>query len=521
MSIPLWVHVIIYNAMQKPDLKLCDIPIAEYKYESFVLVIFGGAGDYTKRMLMPSLYHLYCDGALKGRFSVIGFGMPAMNEDDYRTYIRNALNVFSPIRILEGEWKSFSEHLFYISADFANEEGFQTLDAMIGDKCSPDEKQKKEVIYYFAVPPDAAPTIITKLQHHRLCENGIEAKMVMEKPFGRDCASAEKLNGMILETFKEKQVYRVDHYLGKEPVQNIIFLRFTNSIFEPLWNRNYIDHVEITVAEQLGVEHRGLFYEETGVVRDVVQNHLMHLVALVAMEPPASFDADLIREEKVRVIKATRPMNDDYISRFIVRGQYASGEIDGRKVSGYRDEEKVSRSSNVSTFFAAKIYIDTPRWADVPFFVRTGKRLKQKVTEIMIHFKKLSLNIFQEACDYMNPNSLRLGVQPNEDISMRISVKCPGTGNQPYPVTMDFRYEEAFPFERHSAHERIILDCVKGDLMLFARQDSVEAMWDVVDPINRLWEKVAPEFPNYPAGSWGPSEADDLIKGEGYSWSNP
>jgi glucose-6-phosphate 1-dehydrogenase len=504
----------------KPDLKLCDIPIDEYKHESFVIVLFGAAGDYTKRMLMPSLYHLFCDKVLQGDFSVLGYGLPAMKEEEYRTYIREALNVYSPIRILEDEWNRFSAHLFYISADFSSDDGFSRLNALINDKCPPAGSRKKEVIFYFAVPPVAAPEIVRQMQRYHLCSEGIEPRLVMEKPFGRDRASAARLNETILQVFKENQVYRVDHYLGKEPVQNIIFLRFTNSIFEGLWGRDYIDHVEITVAEQLGVEHRGAFYEETGVVRDVVQNHLMHLLAVIAMEPPARFEADLIRDERVKVIKAIRHMDDGYISRFMVRGQYGPGKIAGKPVRGYREEDMVSPASPAATFFAAKMYIDNPRWSGVPFFIRTGKRLEKKITEIIVHFKKSSLDVFQEACEGMSHNNLRLGVQPDEHISLGISVKCPGTGNQPYPVTMDFRYEEAFPFERHTAHERIILDCLKNDLMLFARQDGVEALWDVVDPINRLWERTPPEFPNYPSGSWGPPEAEALIRSEGYSWGS-
>lgn len=503
--------------MIRPDLEFCDISVKEYKYESFIVVIFGGAGDYTRRMLMPSFYHLFCDGILKEDFSMIGLGLPAMDQDSYRSYIRNALDSFSPIGVTEERWYTFREHLYYISSSFHADEGYLSLMSMINGKCAPGSGQEREIIFYFAVPPSAAPIILRKLKEHGLC-TGARPKLLMEKPFGSDKHTAEELDSLILNVFGEDQVYRVDHYLNKEPVQNIIFLRFANRIFETLWNRELIEYVEITVGEQLGVEHRGVFYEEAGVVRDVVQNHLIHLLALVAMDPPARFDADLIRDERIRVIRAIRPMDEEYIARYIVRGQYGPGEIDGTPVKGYREEEYVDPASNTATFFAAKFFIDNDRWEGVPFFVRTGKRMARKQTEITVHFRRPFQDIFRQAWTTKSHDFLRLSIQPDENISLGISVKCPGTGNRPYPVTMDFTYEQAFPYERHTPHERIILDCLKGNLMLFARQDSVEAMWDVVDPIVRHFRKVHPRFPNYRAGSWGPPEAERLIRDEGFVW---
>jgi len=502
----------------KPSQEFCDISIKEYKYESFIVVIFGGAGDYTKRMLIPSFYHLFCDGILRGDFSMIGLGLPAMNEDEYRNYIRNALDIFSAVSITEDHWNDFSGHLRYISSSFQDDQGYIKLMSMMNGKCGLDSGQEREIIFYFAVPPTAAPIILRKLKEHELC-TGARPKLLMEKPFGSDKRTAEDLNSLILDVFSEDQVYRVDHYLDKEPVQNIIFLRFANRIFEKLWTREQIEYVEITVAENLGVEHRGVFYEEAGVVRDVVQNHLIHLIALVAMDPPAYFDADLIRDERIKVIRSIRPMGEDYISQYIVRGQYGPGEIEGKPVKGYREEEYVDPASNTSTFFAARFLIDNERWAGVPFFVRTGKRMARKLTEITVHFRRSSQDIFREVWTVRSHDFLSLCIQPDENISLGISVKCPGTGNQPYPVTMDFTYEQAFPFERHTPHERIILDCLKGNLMLFARQDSVEAMWDVVDPIVQYFQNVSPRFPNYPAGSWGPPEAERLIRDKGFAWS--
>jgi glucose-6-phosphate 1-dehydrogenase len=512
------MHETERDPVLKPSREFCDISIKEYKYESFIVVIFGGAGDYTRRMLLPSFYHLFCDGILRGDFSLIGLGLPAMDQGEYQDFVRNALNTFSPVSVTENQWNTFREHLHYISSSFHDDQGYSSLMSMLDGRCSPDSGQEREIIFYFAVPPSAAPVILKKLEKYELC-TGVRPKLLMEKPFGSDKHSAVELDRLILNVFREVQVYRVDHYLNKEPVQNIIFLRFANRIFETLWNRDLIEYVEITVAEQLGVEHRGVFYEEAGVVRDVVQNHLIHLLALVAMDPPARFDADLIRDERIKVIRSIRPMDEDYISRNIVRGQYGPGEIEGKPVRGYREEEYIDPASNTSTFFAAKFYIDNPRWEGVPFFVRTGKRMAQKLTEITVHFRRPSQDIFQQAWAMASYDSLRLCIQPDENISLGISVKCPGTGNQPYPVTMDFKYEEAFPYERHSPHERIILDCLKGNLMLFARQDSVEAMWDVVDPIVQYFQKVQPGFPNYRAGSWGPPEAEMLIRAEGFSWS--
>lgn len=500
-------------------LQTCDVLTDDFKVEPFTIVIFGGAGDLTKRMLLPSLYHLHRDGRLPRDFSVVGFGLPEMSDEEYRNFTRESLEQFSRGSFNERDWDQFSRHLFYISADFSGDEGYKALYNRIGEICVPTPQQKKELIFYLAVLPAAAPTITAKLGQHKFCEESFEPKIVMEKPFGRDRSSAVKLNRAMLSVFDERQIFRVDHYLGKETVQNVIFFRFANSIFEPLWNRRYIDHVQITVAEQVGVEKRGLFYEETGVVRDIVQNHIMQLVALVAMEPPVGFEADLIRDEKVKVFRTIRPMDEEYIDKFTVRGQYGPGKVDDVEVPGYREEEDVAPDSNTPTFFAAKLYIDSWRWAGVPFYVRTGKRLANRVTEISVQFKQPPLRLFGRTCDILEPNRLTLGVQPREAISLCFSVKYPGVGNQPHTVTMDFNYEDSFDIGRHHAYERLLIDCLKGDLTLFARQDGVEAMWAVVDPIISQWEgRAATDFPNYSAGSWGPKEADELIEQEGRTW---
>ncbi len=500
-------------------LQTCEVLTDDIKLEPFTIVIFGGTGDLSRRMLLPSLYHLNQDGRLPEDFSIAAFGLPMMSDEEFREFAQRSLQEFARETFTQSSWDEFRTHLFHLSSDFNNDEGYRDLYKSLGEICHPTQDDKREVVFYLAVPPSVAPVIITKLGQHKFCEGNFEPKIVMEKPFGRDKASAVQLNRAILKVFNESQIYRVDHYLGKETVQNIIFFRFANSIFEPLWNRRYIDHVQITVAEQVGIEHRGLFYEQTNVVRDIVQNHIMQLVALVGMEPPVGFEADLIRDEKVKVFRTIRPMDEDYIDAFTVRGQYGPGKIDDVEVSGYREEEDVAPDSNTPTFFAAKLYIDSWRWAGVPFYVRTGKRLPKRITEISVQFKQPPLRLFGRTCDVLEPNRLIFGIQPQEAISLGLSVKYPGVGNQPHTVTMDFDYEGSFVVERHYAYERLLIDCLKGDLILFARQDGVDAMWAVVDPIISHWETVPPaNFPNYPAGSWGPKEADELLERDGRTW---
>jgi glucose-6-phosphate 1-dehydrogenase len=503
------------------NVEICEPPVHDLKTEPFTIVIFGGAGDYTRRMLIPSLYHLFHDEALSDDFSIIGFGLPEMSDEQYRSFVFESLEEFSNAPVIKDRWKNFARHVTYIPSAFEDETGFQKLYSHVNAVCNPNEKQKKEVIFYLAVPPPFYPLIIKNIEKYKLCEEGFDPKVVVEKPFGHDQTSAVALNNTILQAFREKQIYRIDHYLGKETVQNIIFFRFANSIFEPLWNRRYINHVEISVAEQIGIEHRGAFYESAGVVRDVIQNHMMQLIALVAMEPPVGLEADLIRDEKVKILKAIRPMNEEYIDTFMVRGQYGPGTIKGKDVNGYREEESVAVNSYTPTFFAGKFFIDNWRWSGIPFYLRTGKRLPRRTTEIIVHFTRPPLRLFGKDCDVMEPNFLTFQLQPQEKISLNLSVKYPGIGNQPFNVAMDFNYADTFKDERHSAHERLILDCLRGDLTLFARQDGIEAMWQVVDPIIKRWEeRSVHHFPNYIAGSWGPEESDDLMTRDGLSWSN-
>lgn len=503
---------------RSPD--TCETFQTEFKIVPFTLVIFGGAGDLSKRKLIPTVYRLFHDNKLPKDFSILGFGLPDLSDEAYRQMIKEAVKEFSPEYFNEKELSGFNKHLFYLSGDLKSDASYELLCSRLEQLTAGIPQNNKNVIYYLAVQPTFVPSIIQKLSGHDLCKGSLsKTKVVVEKPFGRDRKTAIELNQLLTSAFDEKQIYRIDHYLGKETVQNIIFFRFANSIFEPLWNRRYIDHVQITVAEDLGVEHRGAFYEEAGVVRDIVQNHIMQLVSLVAMEPPVGFDADSIRDEKVKIYRTIRPMDEAYIKEFTMLGQYGGGKIIDKEVKGYRSEDKVNPKSNTPTFIAAKLMIDNWRWAGVPFYIRTGKRLPKRVTEIAIEFKHPPLQLLGRRCDVLRSNLLVLSIQPQEGISLHFSVKLPGEGNQPYPVNMDFNYAESFKLKPHPAYERLLRDCMRGDLTLFARQDGVEAMWGVVDPIIKYWGNNPPsDLPNYAAGTWGPKEADNLMEKDGRKW---
>jgi len=503
--------------LQDRLLEKCEITSQEIKLPPFTMVIFGGAGDLSQRLLVPSLYHLFAEKKSISDFSILGFGMPEFSNDEYRVFMKAAIKKFAPEHFQESEYTEFGKRFFYQTADLADENAYKVLCKMIEEISQ--KKETPNVLFYLAVPPQLLPVIVGNLNKHNLCKGVFNSKVIVEKPFGHNKESAHELNQLLLKAFDEKQIFRIDHFLGKDTVQNIIFFRFGNSIFEPLWNRKYIDHVQISVPETLGVEHRGVFYEQAGVVRDMVQNHIMQLIALVAMEPPVGFEANLIRDEKVKVFRTIRPMDDKYIDEFMVRGQYGPGKVGDENVPGYRDEPNVSRRSNIATFFAGKFYIDNWRWAGVPFYVRVGKRMPKAFTEISIHFKQPPLKLLGRTCDTIEENQLVLNVQPDEEICVRLNVKYPGAGNKPYAVNMEFNYEKSFSIKKHPAYERLIGDCIRGDLTLFARQDGVEAMWSVVDPIISRWEKnTKKDFPNYSAGSWGPKEAEMLMEKEGRKW---
>jgi len=511
----------------KPDIadysasQFCEIIPEKFNIKPFTMVIFGGTGDLSKRKLLPTLYHLCKDQNLPDEFSIIAFASSERSDEEYREFVRQSLIEFGD-EAPEGEcWNSFSRHLFYISGEFHDRKSYEKLSGYLEEISAVNENGTMEVIYYLAVPPQFLKDIFSNLSTCKLCKGMFQTRVIIEKPFGRDRKSAIELNRTIADSFDERQIYRIDHYLGKETVQNILFFRFANSIFEPLWNRRYIDHVQITVAESIGIENRARFYDSAGVVRDIVQNHLMQLLALVAMEPPIGFDADYIRNEKVKVYRTVRVMDGEYIDQFTVRGQYGKGQIGGATVRSYREEKDIAPDSTTATFFAGKFYIDNWRWAGVPFYLRSGKRLQKRVTEISIHFKQPPLKLFSSACEIREPNILVLRVQPREAISLHFGVKHPGIGNQLYPVTMTFSYEKDLQGNVHYPlpYERLLIDCMKGDQTLFARQDGIEAMWAVVDPIIERWEHTpAPELPNYASGSWGPEAADTLMRRENRTW---
>jgi glucose-6-phosphate 1-dehydrogenase len=500
---------------------VCVIKPERIAIRPFIMVIFGGTGDLSRRKLLPTLFHLCHDQRLPEDFAIIGVASSEISDEEYRDLVKSAIREFGHDPPEGSCWEKFSRHLYYVPGSFEDVRTYQRLTGRLEETAASPERDGREIIYYMAVPPRFLPAITEGLSSCELCRGKFNARLIVEKPFGRDRVSAKELNRVLAHAFDESQVYRIDHYLGKETVQNILFFRFANSIFEPLWNRRYIDHVQITVAEDLGIENRAGFYEEAGVVRDIVQNHLMQLLALVAMDPPISFEADYIRNEKVKVFQTIREIDDDYIDRYTVQGQYGGGTVNGKGVAGYREEKDVSPNSRTPTFFAGKFFIDNWRWAGVPFYLRTGKRLKKRITEISIHFRQPPLRLFSSSCEIREPNILILGVQPRERISLHIGVKYPGVSNQLYPVNMAFNYEADIPGDIHFAlpYERLLMDCMKGDQTLFARQDGIEAMWAVVDPITRRWEDApAPRFPNYTAGSWGPAKADELLTAENRRW---
>ena len=500
-------------------LQTCDIPTAETKLSPLSFVIFGGAGDLSRRKLLPSLYHLFKENELPDGFAIVAFDRMSLDDAGYRLLMGKAVRQAGLDPLGESEWEGFSRRLFYVQGFFEREGDFEGLKARIEEITIPTPKATRALIYYMAVPPQVVPLAVEKLTAHALVREPFEAKVVIEKPFGTDKRSAGNLNRILLAAFDDSRIYRIDHYLAKEPVDNIIFFRFSNTIFEGVWNRRYVDNVQITVAEDIGIEHRGAFYEKAGVVRDIVQNHLLQLVSLVAMDAPVGFTPDFIRDEKMRIMRSIRPFDRDYIDQFVVAGQYGPAIVDGKEVPGYRQEADVSALSNAPTFFAAKFHIDNLRWAGVPFYVRTGKRLPRMVTEICMQFKRLPLRLFGRSCDILEPNVLFLTIQPDERIALRFFVKYPYSQNQLYPVRMDFGYRETFKTPVHLPYERLLVEVMRGDLTLFVREDTIEQMWSLVDPINERWESKPFEgFPNYASNTWGPPEADQLLEREGRKW---
>ncbi|HUJ69504.1 MAG TPA: glucose-6-phosphate dehydrogenase [Syntrophorhabdales bacterium] len=499
-------------------LQTCDIPAGVVRIEPLTLVIFGGAGDLSRRKLIPSLYNLFAENELPEGFSILAFDRLEIDDGGYRLLMEQAVKKAGMGPLDASKWGEFGRLLFYLQGYFETDGDFERLKGRIDKIAKETSKDRKAVVHYMAVPPRMVPLGVEKLKFHGLAKGSYDTKIVVEKPFGEDRKSAAELNKILTSAFDDNQIYRIDHYLAKEPVDNIIFFRFSNTIFEDVWNRRYVDNVQITVAEDIGIEHRGAFYEKAGVVRDIVQNHMLQLVSLVAMEAPVGFTPDFIRDEKVRIVRSVRVPDADYVDKFAVRGQYGEGIMNGEKVNGYRQEPDVSPLSNMPTFFAAKLYVDNPRWAGVPFYLRAGKRLPRRVTEICLQFRRLPLRLFGRTCDVLEPNVLFLTIQPDERISLRFHVKYPYTSNQLYPARMDFGYGETFKTEPHLPYERLLIDVMKGDLTLFVREDTIEEMWSIVDPINERWGSGPSKVPIYRSGTWGPAEADALLEKEGRKW---
>jgi glucose-6-phosphate 1-dehydrogenase len=477
-----------------------------------VLAIFGASGDLTRRKLMPAVYALAARGLLPERFGILGIARSEGSDDEFRSRMKEAVQQFGTIEFDEDVWDKLAEGMRYVATDFADEGGEDRASQAFA-KLDADRGTAGNRLYYLAVPPSAFSVLVAELGRRRGAEGW--TRLIIEKPFGHDRASARQLNTELYRFFDESELFRIDHYLGKETVQNLLALRFANGIFEPIWNRQFVDHVQISVAESLGIENRASFYEQAGAMRDVFQNHLLQLLALTAMEPPIDFTADSIRNEKVKVLRAIHtpgPKN-------VVRGQFGPGYIEGKEVPGYREEPGVAPGSQTETYVAAKLYVDNWRWADTPFYVRTGKRLPKRETTIAIQFKRAPHPPFEaQSAEGLRPNVLLVHIQPDEGVSLSMAAKMPGQGMTLRNVHMDFLYGGAFRIELPEAYERLILDCLLGDATLFTRSDEVDEQWALVDAIVAAWARDRPHFPNYAAGDWGPIVADELLHRDGRSW---
>jgi len=485
-----------------------------------ILVIFGAAGDLTKRKLIPALYNLKQADLLADNFAVVGVARAEMNDEEFRRRLRDDMKEFATEEISEDLLNWLAERLHYLSGDFSDDQTFVRLKSRLGE-LDQERSAGGNYIFYLATAPQYFAPVVQKLGSAGLTnEDGHFRRVVIEKPFGSDLESAKTLNRDLMKVLLEDQIYRIDHYLGKETVQNILVFRFGNGIFEPIWNRRYIDSVQITAAEKVGVEQRGHYYEEAGALRDMCPNHLLQLVTLTAMEPPVSFKANAVRDEQVKVLHAIQCPPAEEAARRSVRGQYGAGVLDGDPVPAYRSEPNVAPDSNVETFVALKLLIDSWRWADVPFYLRTGKRLAARDTEIEITFKRAPFILFRDTpVDELTGNRLVLHIQPDEGVSLRLGAKIPGAILSIGAVDMDFDYEDYFGHVSSTGYERLLHDCMMGDATLFQRADQVEAGWAVVAPIQQAWAESAPtDFPNYVAGSWGPKAADELLEPGGQKW---
>ena len=488
-----------------------------------VMIIFGAAGDLTGRKLIPALYNLARAGLLSREFAVVGVARSQMSNDDFRKKVAQHVKEFCTDAPDDDLWEWFARRFFYFAGDFNEDRLYPELKDFLA-KVDRDHSTHQNFFYYLATAPNFFGAIVEKLASAGLMEQGNDhwRRVIIEKPFGHDLESAKALNQQVLKVADEKQIYRIDHYLGKETVQNIMAFRFANGIFEPIWNRRYIDHVQISVAETVGVEGRGSYFDHAGSLRDMVPNHIMQLISLTAMEPPISFDANAVRDEQAKILHAIQPMSDEEVLTRTVRGQYGEGTIGGEHVPAYRAESDVPPDSRTETFVAMKLLIDNWRWADVPFYLRTGKRMPMRNTHIVIQFRRAPFVLFRDTpVENLMPNQLVLHIQPEEGISLRFAAKVPGPVMRLGTVDMNFEYQEYFGKQPSTGYERLLHDCMIGDQTLFQRADMVEAGWSVVNPVLDLWKALLPRnFPNYPAGTWGPKEADELLERDGRRWRN-
>jgi glucose-6-phosphate 1-dehydrogenase len=492
-----------------------------------VLTIFGASGDLTKRKLIPALYNLALERRLPERFAIVGCARSEMTHEAFRDKMREAVSQFSRTGLKDGSvWQQFAANLYYVSADYNHVNGYSKLKELItgfdnGSRVLPAR------VFYLATPPEAYPTLIQHASAAGLVtkeyDNENRTRLVIEKPFGTDLRTAQELNRKVHEALDENQVYRIDHYLGKETVQNIMVFRFANAVFEPIWNRRYVDHVQITAAETVGVEKRGGYYETAGVVRDMFQNHLLQLLCLTAMEPIVDFSPDAVRDEKGKLLRSVRQIVPEEVSGAAVRGQYGPGKLNGKQAVGYREEPGVAKNSPTVTYAAIKLFIDNWRWEGVPFYLRAGKSMAKRITEIAIQFKRPPLLLFKgSAKDDISPNVLVMRLQPDEGVSLTFEVKPPGPDISITPLSLDFKYDQAFGSSPPEAYETLLENCIEGDSTLFTRQDWVELAWSLMDPIIQTWQISRPrDFPNYAAGSWGPQASDDFLHRDGRRWRQP
>jgi glucose-6-phosphate 1-dehydrogenase len=491
--------------------------------EPCAVVLFGASGDLAKRKVIPAMFDLANHNSLGSRYVIVGFARTPMSDEDFRAAAGEAAKTMSEIGPVDPKkWEEFASCLHYSSGDYSDPKAYEQLIKRLTE-LEAEKKLGGNRLFYLSTPPEVYPHIVEQLGRAGLARPSSPnswVRIIIEKPFGRDLATAKELNKTVLNVFEEKQVYRIDHYLGKDTVQNLLVLRFSNGIFEPLWNRNYVDCVQITAAETLGVERRGGFYETTGALRDMIQSHVLQLTSLVAVEPPASFDATSVQNEKLKVLQSIRPFDLEMVAQSVVRGQYAPGQIDGKHVAGYREEPGVSETSRTETFVSARLLIYNWRWAGVPFYLRTGKRLAKRSTEIMIQFRCAPHIVFRDR--EIEPNRLILNIQPEEGISVSFGAKRPGTEMRIGNVDMSFNYKDGFGEASRSAYATLVNDCLRGDATLFDRGDNVEAAWALVDPILDVWSAAkSAKVPEYTAGSWGPCESDLLLERDKKKWLNP